>query len=107
MFIRKAQRNYPDTKTTLQIIRMSPMLRRLCGWESLSDVPCESTVSRAFEQFAKDDILTKVQRHLIETALGENGVFHVSHDSTAIEAREKGTRIKQSVEESAATSLSA
>ena len=107
MFILKARYNYPDTKATLQIIKQSPRFRRLCGWESLAEVPSEATVSRAFEEFAKDDMITKAQQHLVETALGENGIFHVSHDSTAIEAREKGTRKKQSEEESAATSLSA
>ena len=42
------------------IIRQSPMLRRLCGWESVAEVPSESTVSRAYDQFAQDQIASLV-----------------------------------------------
>ena len=105
MLILKALRNYVDTKQTLMVIRKSPVLRRLCGWESVSDIPSESTVSRAFEKFAQDEIVTKLHSKLVTSALGRNGIFHLSHDSSAIEAREKGVRIKQSEDELNNTSL--
>ena len=38
-YILKAMRNYPYTTTLIAVIRESPTIRRLCGWESISDVP--------------------------------------------------------------------
>ena len=107
MLVLKAQRNYVNTKETLKTVRLSPVLRRLCGWESVGDIPSESTVSRAFNQFAQDEIATVLHSEFVTSALGRNGIFHLSHDSSAIDAREKGTRLKQSKEENAATSLGA
>ena len=107
MLVLKALRNFPTTKETLAIIRQAPVLRRLCGWESLADVPSESTVSRAFDQFAQDDIASFVHADLVTSALGREGVFHVSHDSSAIDAREKGQRKPQTDEEKEKTSLDA
>ena len=99
MLVLKALRNFPTTKDTLLIIRQSPVLRRLCGWESVADVPSESTVSRAYDQFAQDEIASLVHADFVQAALGRNGVFHVSHDSSAIDAREKGQRKPQTEEE--------
>ena len=55
-YILKAMRNYPYTTTLIAAIRESPSIRRLCGWESVSDIPHESQFSRAFRDFAGDDI---------------------------------------------------
>lgn len=107
MLVLKALRNFPTTKDTLLIIRQSPVLRRLCGWESVADVPSESTVSRAYDQFAQDEIASLVHADFVQAALGRNGVFHVSHDSSAIDAREKGQRKPQTEEEKAETALGA
>ena len=107
MLVLKALRNFPDTKATLAIIRRSPVLRRLCGWESVAAVPSESTVSRAYNQFAQDEIASFIHSDFVKAALGRNGVFHVSHDSSAIDAREKGQRKPQTEEEKAMTSLGA
>ena len=38
-YILKAMRNYPYTTTLIAAIRESPTIRRLCGWESISEVP--------------------------------------------------------------------
>ena len=107
MFILKAISNYATTKETLNVIRLSPVLRRLCGWQLISDIPSESTISRAFNQFSQDGIADALHSELVSSALGRNGIMHVSHDSSAIEAREKGERIKQTEEEMAKTSLGA
>ena len=103
----KAHRNLPTTKAALELVRDSPRLRRLCGWESLSEVPDESTVSRAFRTFAEDGIASELHAEFVAEALGANGAFHMCHDSSAIEAREKGTRIRQTEEERKATELGA
>lgn len=91
-FVLKAFWNQPTTRATISFIRSSPTLRRLCGWESLGDVPEESTFSRAFAGFAKDGIASDVLSACTAKAVGRDGVFHVSHDSTAIDSREQGTK---------------
>ena len=105
-FILKAVMNYPTTKLLISTLRQSPSLRRLCGWESVSNVPNKSTFSRAFRDFAKDKIAVGIQTELVQKALGRNGVFHVCHDSSAIEAPERGIRKPQTEDEMTATKLS-
>ena len=39
----------------IDAVRHRPALRRLCGWETLGEVPSEATFSRAFETFARDN----------------------------------------------------
>lgn len=46
--------NFPTTKDALAEVRHAPSMRRLCGWESQSDIPSDSTMSRAFGDFAAD-----------------------------------------------------
>lgn len=91
-FILKAFWNQPTTRATIALIRSSPVLRRLCGWESLGDIPNESTFSRAFAGFARDGIASDVLTACTAKSMGKNGIFHVSHDSTAIDSREQGTK---------------
>ena len=88
-FIAKAVWNIPTTKGLIERIKTAPSLRRLCGWESVGDVPDESTFSRAFATFSLRELPSNVHRALIETHLGEHLCGHISRDSTAIEAREK------------------
>jgi hypothetical protein len=52
-FILKAVYNYPTTKVMIENVTLSPPLRRLCGWETVGEIPSEATFSRAFAQFAK------------------------------------------------------
>jgi hypothetical protein len=53
-FIAKAVWDFPTTRMLIDAVRHRPTLRRLCGWETLAEVPCEATFSRAFAVFAKD-----------------------------------------------------
>jgi len=52
-YILKAMRNYPYTKTLIAAVKESPTVRRLCGWESVADIPDKSQFSRTFKAFAK------------------------------------------------------
>jgi hypothetical protein len=45
-FIAKALCQFPTTRALLDALKARPVLQRLCGWESLSDLPHESTFSR-------------------------------------------------------------
>jgi len=89
-FIMKAVYNYPTTKAMIENVKLSPPLRRLCGWETVCEIPHESTFCRAFAQFAKTELPQKIHAEIVKTQIGKERITgHVSRDSTAIEAREK------------------
>jgi hypothetical protein len=90
-FIAKAVWGFPTTRDLMDAIRHRPALRRLCGWESLCQVPSEATFSRAFAAFAQDALAQRIQETLIKARYGDKIAGHVSRDATAIHAREKGT----------------
>ncbi len=52
------------------------------------DIPHESTFSRAFTRFSQTGLLDQAHEDHVKQAFGETTVFHVSRDSTAVEARE-------------------
>jgi len=91
-FVVKAVYNLATTRLLLDLLDSSPFLRRICGYERKSEIPHESTFSRAFEEFAQSGILQRVHECLIEEHQGEKLVGHFSKDSTAIEANEKPAR---------------
>jgi hypothetical protein len=39
------------TRELIDRLKISPALRRICGWEKISDIPHESSFSRAFKEF--------------------------------------------------------
>jgi hypothetical protein len=88
-FIAKAVWDFPSTRDLIDAVRHRPTLRRLCGWESLGDVPSEATFSRAFDSFSKNALPQSIHAALIKTHYGDKLVGHVSRDATAIHAREK------------------
>ena len=53
-FIAKVVWDFATTRDLIDGLRHRPTLRRLCGWESLGDVPSEATFSRAFDAFSQD-----------------------------------------------------
>ncbi len=64
-------------------------MRRLCGGYNPWEVPCESTFSRAFGEFAENNIPALLHEEIINNFLSDEVVLHVSRDSTSIEARER------------------
>jgi len=88
-FIAKAVWDFATTRDLIDAIRHRPVLRRLCGWETLGKVPSESTFSRAFDEFSSDDLPQAIHKALIKTHCGEKLAGHISRDATAIHAREK------------------
>jgi hypothetical protein len=88
-FIAKAVYEFPTTRALLEALKARPVLRRLCGWESASDIPHESTFSRAFAAFARDELPQKLHAALVCRQRGQQLVGHVSRDATAIDACEK------------------
>ncbi len=90
-FIAKAVWDFPSTRDLIDAIRHRPALRRLCGWESLGEVPTEATFSRAFATFAQDGLPQRIHEAMLKTHYGEKLAGHVSRDATAIHARDPAT----------------
>ncbi len=88
-FIAKAVYQFPTTRALLDALAARPVLRRLCGWESASEIPHESTFSRAFADFSRGGLTQKIHQAMTQTHLGQKLVGHVSRDATAIEGHEK------------------
>lgn len=88
-FLAKAVYNFVTTRQLMEMLRASPQLRRLCGWNTLSELPHESTFSRAFAEFAHSKLPQQLHQALIKASHGDRLVGHISRDSTAIEARER------------------
>ena len=88
-FLAKAIWNLPTTRALVRYLHDAKRLRQLCGWELKTDVPSESTFSRAFAAFARDGLLEKMHDELIRQGCEKRLVFHVNRDATAIDGREK------------------
>jgi Transposase DDE domain/Transposase domain (DUF772) len=88
-FVAKAVYNMPTTRDLLERLRTDLQLRRICGWESATELPHESTFSRAFAEFALMQFTQLVHEALIRDTQSTRLVGHIGRDSTAIEARER------------------
>lgn len=96
-YIAKAALNLPTTRQLMDRMRVDKVLRRICGFERLCDIPKEWTFSRAFAEFAKNCIPEYVHEAMIKTYQSPRLVGHISRDSTAIEAREKVAAVPEAV----------
>jgi hypothetical protein len=88
-FVAKAVLNIPTTSALVERLQVDRSLRRICGWERRSDVPAESTFSRAFAEFAAQNLPERVHEHLVRDGLHGHILGHVARDATEIDAREK------------------
>ncbi len=88
-FVAKMLYNMPTTCVLLDRLESDKKLRRICGWEKKSEVPSESTFSRAFAEFAEAGLPGRVHEALIERTHKDRLVGHISRDGSKIEAREK------------------
>jgi uncharacterized protein (DUF2384 family) len=88
-FVAKAAYGFTHTRQLLNALQCDAQLRRLCGWERASQVPHESTFSRAFEEFARMELAQFVHESLIRETQQDRLIGHIARDSTAIEGRER------------------
>jgi len=88
-FIAKHVYQFPTTGALIDALKTRPTLRRLCGWDSVSEIPSEPTFSRAFGEFAKDQLPQRIHENMVQVYAGPKLVGHVSRDATAIEAPER------------------
>lgn len=94
-FVAKASLNLSTTRQLLDRLEVDKVLRRICGFERCSNIPEESTFSRAFTEFSENKIPERVHEAIIATYHSQRLVGHLSHDSTAIEAREKVIHVEK------------
>ncbi len=88
-FIAKAVYGFATTEALIDALNARPTLRRLCGWESLGQLPERSTFSRAFSVFAADELPQQIHAALVEIHCRPKLVGHISRDSTAISVPER------------------
>ena len=94
LFFLKAFLNLPTTKSARGLILSSCSWRRICGFESKSEVPSEATLSRAFAEFSGDNAVASIHSGILKTYVRDTKtlLLNVSNDSTEIEAREMGEK---------------
>jgi hypothetical protein len=88
-FVAKAAYGFAFTRLLIEALKTTRTLRRICGFERISDIPSESTFSRAFAEFAKSGLGVRVHNALVEKCLKAELIGDISRDSTATESREK------------------
>lgn len=87
-FLAKAVLDLKTTRALIDRLQADGKLRRLCGFDLRFALPSEATFSRAFEAFARQELMQRVHARMIEDTLGHQLIGHISRDATAIEARE-------------------
>jgi hypothetical protein len=98
-FVAKAIYNLESTRQLRERLATDANLRRLCGWERRLEVPSEATFSRAFSEFAQNELPARVHAKLIEEQQSARLVGHISRDATAIPARERAVKKAKKVKE--------
>lgn len=88
-FVAKAAYNLPTTRMLVEMLHTMPNLRMICGFVRKRDIPSESTFSRAFAEFAGNDLGRKVHDALINEHLSDEIIGHIARDATAIKGNEK------------------
>jgi hypothetical protein len=87
-FLAKTLLNLITTKALIERLQSDPKLRRLCGFDLRKSLPSEATFSRAFAQFAANQLAQRVHERMVKEHLGDQLIGHISRYATAIEARE-------------------
>jgi len=94
-FLAKSIHNLATTPQLIDRLKVDPQLREICGWLNAKAIPSESTVSRAFADFARRKLPERIHEGLIRLTQQDRIVGHIARDSTAIEARERFPETKQ------------
>jgi hypothetical protein len=89
-FVAKAVYDLPTTDLLIEMLRLQPTLRKICGFWQKRDIPSPATFSRAFKEFADSDLGGVVLAAMVARHVGKRIVMHASTDGTEIIAREKG-----------------
>lgn len=88
-FLAKAALNLQTTRQLIDRLTADTALRRICGWDSIGEIPHEATFSRAFAEFAATELPQRLHGAVIAATQQDRLIGHIARDSTAIEARER------------------
>ncbi len=102
-YIAKIVFKFPHTKQLVEYLLLDKQLRIICGWDAISEIPSESTFSRAFKEFSLISLPEQAFQALIKKTYTDQIVCHVVKDSTPIEAREKHLKKEGSSKERSQT----
>ena len=88
-FVAKALLGLTHTRALIERLQIDRSLRRICGFAVCKRLPSEATFSRAFDEFASNQLTQRVHEALIKGSLGQSIIGHVRRDATTIEWRER------------------
>jgi len=86
-FIAKAVLNIPTNEELRDRLVIDKILRRICGWSTIRQIPSLSTFSRAFFEFTRMQLPQRIHKELISVIYNEQVVEHISRDATDIPVR--------------------
>ena len=75
-FVAKMIYNMDSTVGLVERLKTDKNMRRICGWESLRQLPSESTFSRAFAEFAETKLPQRTHDALIAKSLSKEVISH-------------------------------
>ena len=88
-FIAKSVYNLQTTRDLIDRLHIDRTLRVLCGWRYKTDIPSESTFSRAFKEFSEINLAAKTHDKFISEYLSDIIFLYNASDATKIPLREK------------------
>jgi hypothetical protein len=91
-FVAKTVYNLTTTEALIDLLKTHRSLRRLCGFESIRQIPSAATFSRAFAEFAKEGLGDIIHKALVSEHVDDRIVMHLSRDSTEVVARERAVK---------------
>jgi len=98
-FIAKSVYNLQTTRDLIDRLKIDRTLRVLCGWRYSSDIPSESTFSRAFEEFSTINLAAKTHDKFIKEYLSDIIFLYNASDATKIPLRQKPLKAQKQEKE--------
>lgn len=102
-FLAKSVLNLTTTRDLIQRLKVDQSLRRICGWNSIAEIPHESKFSRAFAEFAELELPQRLHQAVVVESQRTRIIGHIARDATAIPARERFDPAQRKAEKAMAT----
>jgi len=94
-FIAKSVYNLQTTSDLIDRLKIDRTLRVLCGWRYATDIPSESTFSRAFKEFSEINLAAKTHDKFIREYLSDTIFLYNASDATKIPLRQKPLKVEK------------
>jgi len=83
-FVAKVVYNMPTTRSLIDRLETDVQLRQICGYQDRSQIPSESTFSRAFAEFSETQLPTRIHAALVQNNLSDAIVGHISRGASGV-----------------------